>query len=405
MNLFYLLRHISYRLHTYARQFNTDLVEIGSFCARHDFSDLLSLETDLYMQIFRISDDCFPKMILVNDRILYGSIITDTFRFLIGPVRLSSSMSFKHKIEIKKTVSEDWIETVPLCDYGDFIINILLVHNLFHKEIIDHNLFTEKNLENEKKLHSIQQQFSDLLFYNHEYGSKHNPYDQEVREVSSIRNGDVEQLKKSWNEDYTGKIGTLAKDKLRNNKNLGIVLVTLASRAAMEGGMLPEEAYSLSDSYICKIEECTDPETAYALGKQAEYQYCLLVNEVQQNRKNIHHKKEINRYVSLCKDYIFSHLHDKILVSEIADEIHINANYLSGIFKEYEGISISEFIIREKVKLTQNLLIYSNYSYIEIATYLGFSSQSHLGRHFKKITGTTLHQYREKYGVKEFQSK
>ena len=63
---------------------------------------------------------------------------------------------------------------------------------------------------------------------------------------------------------------------------------------------------------------------------------------------------------------------------------------------------MSEFIIREKIKLTQNLLIYSHYSYIEIATYLGFASQSHLGRHFKRITGKTLHQYREEYGVKGF---
>lgn len=44
------------------------------------------------------------------------------------------------------------------------------------------------------------------------------------------------------------------------------------------------------------------------------------------------------------------------------------------------------------------LLAYSPYSYIEIATYLGFSSQSHLGKVFKKYTGMTLRQYRGKYG-------
>lgn len=403
MNTFYLLRHISYRLHTFVRQFDSDLTCLNQFCARHDFSDMLSRNTNLYRQLFQHFNHDLPKMILVNDRILYGTARTEDSYYLIGPVRLSASMSFKYRLNIDKTISEDWIQSVPLCDYSDFITNILLIHNLFHTEIIDHNQFTEDNLENTKTRHSIQQHLSDILFENRESGSHHNPYDQEVREVASIRNGDVEQLKKSWNEDYTGKIGTLAKDRLRNNKNLGIVLVTLASRAAMEGGVVPEEAYSLSDSYICQIEECHDADTAYDLGKQAEYQYCLMVNEVRQNRKNLKRKGEMNHWVNLAKNYIFSHLHDKITVAEIADEIHINANYLSGIFKEYEGISMSEFIIREKIKLTQNLLIYSKYSYIEIAAYLGFSSQSHLGRHFKRITGKTLHQYREEYGVKDFQ--
>lgn len=63
------------------------------------------------------------------------------------------------------------------------------------------------------------------------------------------------------------------------------------------------------------------------------------------------------------------------------------------------GISLSRYILREKIERAKNLLTYSEYSYIEIATYLGFSSQSHLGAQFKKITGFTLLQYRNTYGV------
>lgn len=53
-------------------------------------------------------------------------------------------------------------------------------------------------------------------------------------------------LKKTMEEDYTGTIGTLASTPLRDCQNLAIVLITLASRAAMEGGVLPEIAYTLS---------------------------------------------------------------------------------------------------------------------------------------------------------------
>ena len=68
-------------------------------------------------------------------------------------------------------------------------------------------------------------------------------------------------------------------------------------------------------------------------------------------------------------------------------------------------MTLTDFILQEKVKLTKNLLTYSPYSYIEIATYLGFSSQSHLGKVFKKYTDMTLRQYRERYGREEIQER
>ncbi|MFR3184089.1 MAG: AraC family transcriptional regulator [Enterococcus sp.] len=42
---------------------------------------------------------------------------------------------------------------------------------------------------------------------------------------------------------------------------------------------------------------------------------------------------------------------------------------------------------------------------MEIASYLGFSSQSYLGQQFKKLTGFTLKEYRDRYGVSEFKGR
>lgn len=220
--------------------------------------------------------------------------------------------------------------------------------------------------------------------------------------MNSIRTGNPEQLKISWEEDYIGELGVLADNPLRNNQNLGIVLVTLASRAAIEGGIMPETAFSLNDSYIRKLEKAHTPETAYQLARQAEYQYALLVKEEREKKAGANQVSAADSRISQCKDYIFAHLHGKITTAEIAKALYLNPNYLSGLFKKVEGITIGQYILLEKIKLVKNMLIYSHYSYIEIANYLGFCSQSHLGEKFKKITGLTLHQYREKYGVKGF---
>lgn len=256
-----------------------------------------------------------------------------------------------------------------------------------------------KSFLNRKNPPEVQKQFSSILFENRELEQTHNPYDQELREFGSIENGDLEQLKKSWEENYSGKIGTLARDELRNGKNLGIVVITLASRAAIRGGLHPETAFSLSDSYILRLEELTDTASVSALIAQAEIQFAEMVREIRSGLELP--KKRPNPKVEQCKDYIFSHLHGKLFLKDIAAALHVNANYLSELFRKNEGISIPEFIRREKIRMAQNMLLYSPYSYIEIAAYLGFSSQSHMGAQFKKATGFTPREFREQYGVKE----
>lgn len=252
-------------------------------------------------------------------------------------------------------------------------------------------LISEKESIDER----VQRNYLQIYFDYRENGRVHNPYDQEVREISSIRNGDVEALKRSWDEDYTGTIGTLAKDQLRHFKNLAIVLITLGSRAAIEGGVQAELAFSLSDSYILRVEDAQSPEEAYKLGKEAELHYTNLVADMQNRNDN---KK--NLLISKCKDYIFQHLLEKIKVQEIADELHVNVSYLSDLFSRNEGYSISSYISNEKIKLAKNLLKYSTYAYSDIASYLGFCSHSHMGSQFKRSVGLTPAQFREKYGVK-----
>lgn len=248
------------------------------------------------------------------------------------------------------------------------------------------NLMTSEN---------ILRHFSEAVFHNQEWSQYHNPYDQELREYQALENGDWDQLKKSLDEQHEGKLGRLAKNDIRHLKNMGIVVVTLSCRAAIRGGILPEVAFTLSDAYIQKLEELNDPKEIEETTYYCKYHYCQLVSNTKAKlkpKKNIPHSK-----INQCKTYIFSHLHGRISVQEIASALNTSPTYLADLFRNYEGQTISSFILQEKIKLVQNMLIYSPYSYSEIAAYLGFSSQSHLGAQFKKVTGYTLRQYRETF--------
>lgn len=98
----------------------------------------------------------------------------------------------------------------------------------------------------EQMRRDIQRKISQINMERRELELPHNPYDQEQREFLSIEQGDREALKKALAEKRTGTMtGKLADDPLRSAKNIGIVILTLASRAAIRGGMNPETSFTI----------------------------------------------------------------------------------------------------------------------------------------------------------------
>ena len=299
---------------------------------------------------------------------------------------------------------EETAAAAPECEFSDFTSHVLLVYNLLHTSFLSLDDLVAANCMDSSMEDAIMEDYSTLVFDRREQEQPHNPYDQELREFTSIELGDVDMLRRSLQEDYTGKIGTLAKDEVRQMRNRAIVVITLASRAAIRGGLLPEISFSMSDVFIQSIEAESDTAVLLNMMHQFEFRYAEMVADLN-SQKAGRPRKDQNPRVDQCKDYIFKHLHEKIRIQDIADELYLNANYLSEIFHQHEGVTITEFILQEKVGLTKNLLTYSPYTYSEIAAYLGFSSQSHLGKAFRRLTGLTLKQYRDRYGVREFRIK
>lgn len=405
LNISALMEHISRHLHTIVRHYSPDGKLLEQICKRTDvptvsetfdniWTDSPYMTKDLEQILITPGPSDRPKVSANHNFVAYMTItLSDRSTFLSGPVRLTNEEGYLFTIPACN-YETTWLDSLYSCDLIEFVTETLLLYNLFSKETLTPIEVAAFNTISQIDFHRVQKKCNEIIFNNRENATFHNPYSQEVREFSAIRNGDIEKLKKSIAEDYQGTVGTLAKNHLRSFQNIAIVLITLASRAAMEGGVLPELAYSLSDSYIQKIEEMHIPEAAVQLARQAEFYYAELVHEVKTSEK----KQQVDVRINQCKEYIFSHLHGKLSTSDIAVALHITPNYLSNLFKQEEGMTITKYIQREKIKLVQNLLIYSDYSYSTIAAYLGFSSQSHLGKVFKQITGMTMHQYREHYG-------
>ncbi len=73
----------------------------------------------------------------------------------------------------------------------------------------------------------------------------------------------------------------------------------------------------------------------------------------------------------------------------LSEELHYEYNYLSNLFSSVEGITLEQYIIRQKIEKVKELLFYDELNLSQIASRLGYSSVAHLSAQFKKVTGLT----------------
>jgi AraC-like DNA-binding protein len=206
-----------------------------------------------------------------------------------------------------------------------------------------------------------------------------------------VKNGNPDEMRKAWQRIGSGQygvFGTLSrKSALRNRKNLAICTITLATRAAIDGGLYWEEAYTLSDLYIQYIEDL----------QQAREVDDLLLTALADFTERVKKSRAagVSKHVAICKNYIFNHLYSEIRLEHLAKAVNLSPSYLSGLFRRETGMTISAFIQRERIEEAKRLLLLTNEPVSSISTKLTFHDQTHFGKVFKKHTGLTPRQYRQ----------
>ncbi|WP_167859118.1 response regulator [Paenibacillus cymbidii] len=105
--------------------------------------------------------------------------------------------------------------------------------------------------------------------------------------------------------------------------------------------------------------------------------------------------EKTNRIVSEVQQYVHHHMHEDISLPRLGEVVHLNPSYLSRLYKEMTGLSISDYIIEVKLIKAKDLLRNSHLKIHEIAQTLGYNSSIAFIRFFKKITNMTPLEYRE----------
>jgi AraC family transcriptional regulator len=119
--------------------------------------------------------------------------------------------------------------------------------------------------------------------------------------------------------------------------------------------------------------------------------YCTSTPVLRSYRGGLSTKK-----LQLAIDYIQAHLNEKLSLEAIAIELNLSVHYFCELFTQSTGMPPYKYVLQQRVDRAQQLLQDTQKSLSEIALDCGFANQSHLNRHFTKLTGISPKKYRDR---------
>ena len=302
--------------------------------------------------------------------------------FILGPFSYGPTDTF----ECRNFIRKNKIRECPKCQLEDIfaLASFLTGEDLQEerrKDILGELLPDREEEENQELVTREELRQIDSFQKNHTYMDEQLLYDH-------IKEGDVEFLQKQdFYEAPSHPI--IIEDLKKNEEYMTVISISLAARAAIEGGLSSAEGFINNDIYLKKLSECRTVFEMDRLRRESQIYFARLVAD---------HKKKsgANFHVEEVKKNILSKRFTKISIQEIADELGISKEYMQKLFKKHEGTSITEYISDIKIEAACNMLRYSDRKIQEIAEYLHYGSVSHFSTAFRKKMHQSPKEYRDK---------
>jgi len=107
---------------------------------------------------------------------------------------------------------------------------------------------------------------------------------------------------------------------------------------------------------------------------------------------------ESHEIIRKAKIYIKDHLNEDISVYSIAEMFYLTPTYFSKLFKQSTGEGCNNYIIRKRIQKAKSLLETTSMKTGKIATLVGYNDTNYFSLAFKKQTGMSPTEFREKAG-------
>ncbi|MFB5660968.1 AraC family transcriptional regulator [Alteribacillus sp. HJP-4] len=165
-----------------------------------------------------------------------------------------------------------------------------------------------------------------------------------------------------------------------------------------------EYRYRMELNHLLEFEKLLEEiHEEYEGGKDDRYEYLLVqlhslllfINRccTYSHTQNANRKSE---WIYPILTYIDERTSQSLSLEELAQHVSVTPAYLSKVFKQTLGMTLSEYITTKRLKLAKDMLCQTSENIETIAENCGFYSMPHFYRTFKKHTQLTPRQYRQR---------
>jgi YesN/AraC family two-component response regulator len=214
-------------------------------------------------------------------------------------------------------------------------------------------------------------------------------FELEEKIMKAVRHGQTDMIRKNLHHYQQTDLNHTRSglEMLRKEKNRLISSATLASRAAIQGGLSEEKAMKLKATYIRQAEKETLFDTVRKLHLTMILDFADHVSREQTGS----YSSLVTRAIQLIED----NKTKNYLLSELAETLNLHPSYLSRLLKEETGMSFKRFLTHVRMETAKQMLQDPINSILEIALYLGYGGQSHFTQVFRSEIGMTPLQFRK----------
>lgn len=221
----------------------------------------------------------------------------------------------------------------------------------------------------------------------YEHISSYYPYEKEKELLIKVKNGDITGAKAILN-DLLGHVFFSSGGNLEIIKARALELITLLSRASVEGGGALDKIFGMNYKFIGELSKINSTE-------ELSYWILKVLDRFTESVFNLSNSKNID-IIKNSVTYINKHYKEHVTLNQISEVVHLNPSYFSSLFKKETGMNFIDYVNKVRIDESKRLLKILAYSILDVSIEVGYKDQSYYCKVFKKMTGMTPRQYKER---------
>lgn len=298
-------------------------------------------------------------------------------------LEMLQEVQIKHS---KLTILKQYLLQIPVCQYSQALnmthlaVRYLKNRNI-HYSVEDIDFSFHRNPESHAK---------DKAQYEFTFNKIKERYDIENRMLTAIQNGNANEALNLFKLMKVSVSGIRrVTDDLLNHKYRGFLVNTLCRKAIEKANVNLLTINDISGKYAAEIDDATDIEDLDNVMENLIYEYAQTALKV----KSLKYSANINTVIQ----HIKINLDRPLCLNELADLVGLAPSYLSRLFNQETGQSVSQYIMQLRVEKGRDLLIHTPMKVDEISNYIGFKQQSYFTKCFKAKYQLSPLEYRKQY--------